>query len=168
MRSWAATASHRINQAVEAIVALLMLLLVLDVWLGVIDRYYFHWQLPWPEVIARYLMIWAAMLAVSSGISRREHIGLTAAISVLPVLVRRGLLVAMDVLALALFLYVLFYGVPFAQGGAGREAMIFGVSLAPFYAAIPAAAAIASVQMVLVLIRDLGGHLEHIPADGDI
>ena len=168
MRNWAATMSARINRAVEAIVASLMLLLVLDVWLGVIDRYYFHWQLPWPEVIARYLMIWAAMLAVSSGIARREHIGLTAAIAMLPVGFRRALLILMDLLALALFLYVLFYGIPFAQSGAPRQAMIFGMSLAPFYAAIPVAAAIASAQMFLVLIRDLGAHLEEIPADGDI
>ncbi|MCB1637400.1 MAG: hypothetical protein KDI15_00975, partial [Thiothrix sp.] len=65
MRSWAFKASDRINTIVEAIVAVLMLLLVLDVWLGVADRYFFHWQLPWPEELARYLMIWAAMLAVS-------------------------------------------------------------------------------------------------------
>ncbi|WP_136659498.1 TRAP transporter small permease subunit [Nitratireductor sp. XY-223] len=163
MRKWAAMASDRINKVVEAIVALLMLLLVLDVWLGVVDRYYFHWQLPWPEVIARYLMIWAAMLAVSSGISRREHIGLTAAIHAIPLGMRRVLLVLVDVLSLALFLYVLFYGIPFAQSGASRQAMIFGMSLAPFYAAIPAAAAVASVQLVLVLIRDLGTHLENAP-----
>lgn len=167
MRNLAAVASDRLNTAIEAIVAFLMLLLVLDVWLGVIDRYYFHWQLPWPEVIARYLMIWAAMLAVSSGIARREHIGLTAAIAALPVSVRRALLIAMDVLALALFIYVLFYGIPFAQSGAPRQAMIFGMSLAPFYAAIPVAAAIASIQMLLVLIRDLGGHLEITSGDGE-
>lgn len=168
MRKWAATASDRINRVVEAIVAILMLLLVLDVWLGVIDRYYFHWQLPWPEVIARYLMIWTAMLAVSSGIARREHIGLTAAIHAVPFGLRRTILVLMDLLALALFLYVLFYGIPFAQSAAARQAMIFGMSLAPFYAAIPAAAAIAAVQMLLVLIRDFGTHLNQIPDDEPI
>ncbi|MEM6887691.1 MAG: TRAP transporter small permease subunit [Pseudomonadota bacterium] len=168
MRDWAAKTSDRLNKVIEAVVAVLMLLLVLDVWLGVIDRYYFHWQLPWPEVIARYLMIWSAMLAVSSGIARREHIGLTAAVAALPAPVRRVLLIAMDVLALLLFLYVLYYGTPFAQSGAPRQAMIFGMSLAPFYAAIPVAAAIASGQIVLVLIRDLGTHLEQIPADGDV
>lgn len=168
MRSWAEIASGKINSVVEAIVACLMLALVLDVWLGVIDRYYFHWQLPWPEVIARYLMIWAAMLAVSSGISRREHIGLTALIHAIPAGLRRGLLILMDLIALALFLYVLWYGIAFAQSGAPREAMIFGVSLRPFYAAIPVSAAIASIQMVLVLLRDMGTHLEQIPDEGPI
>lgn len=160
MREWVGIASDRLNKAVEATVALLMLLLVLDVWLGVLDRYYFGWQLPWPEVLARYLMIWAAMLAVSCGIANREHIGLTAFISLLPRSVRRMVLIAMDLIALGLFVYVAYFGLGFADGGTRRQAMIFGMSLAPFYAAIPVAATLCSIQMVLVLLRDLGTHLE--------
>lgn len=163
MRSWAGNASARINSVVEAIVAALMLALVLDVWLGVVDRYYFRWQLPWPEVLARYLMIWAAMLAVSSGVARRDHIGLTAFIMVLPYRLRRAALICMDILALALFLYVAWYGIGFAQSGAPRQAMIFGVSLAPFYSAIPVAAALSSLQLVLVLMRDMGAHIDEPP-----
>ena len=53
MRSWAGKISARLNAAVEAVVALLMLALVADVWLGVADRYYFGWQLLWPEGFAR-------------------------------------------------------------------------------------------------------------------
>lgn len=164
MQAWARLASTRINMVTEAAVAVLMLLLVLDVWLGVIDRYYFHWQLPWPEVMARYLMIWAAMLAISSGIARREHIGLTAFLNLWPKSFQRIVLILMDILALGLFLYVLWFGLGFAAGGASRQAMIFGLSLEPFYAAIPASAALASVQLVLVLIRDLGTHLD-LPAE---
>lgn len=163
MRIWAETASAKINTVVEAIVAALMLALVLDVWLGVADRYYFHWQLPWPEVLARYLMIWAAMLAVSSGVARRDHIGLTAFIMILPYQVRRALLICIDILALALFLYVAWFGIGFAQSGAPRQAMIFGASLAPFYAAIPVAAALSSLQLILVLMRDMGGHIDKPP-----
>lgn len=138
----------------------LMLALVLDVWLGVADRYYFHWQLPWPEEFARYLMIWAAMLAVSCGVAGREHIGLTAFIDRLPIPLRRASLIMMDLLALALFLYVFWFGLSFANSGASRQAMIFGTSLRPYYAAIPVSAAIASLQMALVLLRDLGAHSE--------
>ena len=160
MKSWAEKASARINAAVEAMVAFLMLALVLDVWLGVADRYFLGWQLPWPEEMARYLMIWAAMLAVSSGIARREHIGLTALIDKLPTGLRRMVLILVDLLALALFLYVFWYGIGFANGGASRQAMILGASLRPFYAAIPVAAAVASLQMALVLMRDMGQYNE--------
>jgi len=167
MRDWAAKTSMKLNRGVEAVVAVLMALLVLDVWLGVVDRYFFHWQLPWPEIIARYLMIWAAMLAVSSGIARRDHIGLTAAIMRVPLGLRRPVLIAIDLCILALFLYVFWFGLGFAGSGATRQAMIFGVSLQPFYAAIPAAAALASIQTVLAMIRDAGTHLD-LPPFGEV
>ncbi|MEO9526064.1 TRAP transporter small permease subunit [Roseibium sp.] len=163
MRAWAVHTSAKLNTAAEAVIVVLMALLVLDVWLGVVDRYYFHWQLPWPEIVARYLMIWAALLAVSSGIARRDHIGLTAVIMRVPVPLRRAVLIAVDLCVLALFLYVFWYGLGFAASGASRQAMIFGVSLQPFYAAIPAAAALASVQTVLAMIRDAGTHLDAPP-----
>lgn len=156
-----ATLSHQINRVIEAIVAVLMVALVVDVWIGVVDRYWFHWQLPWPEVLARYLMIWAAMLAVSSGIARREHIGLTAFLMVLPEAVRHKILVVIDCLAIALFAYVLWFGIGFAQTGATRQAMIFGATLEPFFWAIPTSAFLAVIQLVLAMIRDRGTQLDH-------
>ncbi|MCY4152131.1 MAG: TRAP transporter small permease [Aestuariivita sp.] len=152
--------SHRINSVTEALVAALMVALVLDVWIGVLDRYWFGWQLPWPETFARYLMIWAALLAVSSGIARREHIGLTALIAALPSRLRHLILVAVDILAIGLFLYVFWFGIGFAQSGSTRQAMIFGATLAPFYWAIPVSAALAVVQLILVIARDWGTQLD--------
>lgn len=136
--------------------AALMVALVVDVWIGVIDRYWFHWQLPWPETLARYLMIWAAMLAVSSGIARREHIGLTALLTALPARPRHAILIGMDILAIALFTYVLWFGIGFAQSGTTRQALIFGATLEPFFWAIPASALLAVVQLVLAMLRDCG------------
>jgi len=156
LRGSCGTLSHRLNVAVEAIVALLMLLLLLDVWLGVTDRYVLGLQLPWPETLARYLMIWAALLAVSSGIARREHIGLGMLVERLPRPLRRAALLFTDALALALFCYLFYYGVGFGASGFEREAMIFGMSLGPAYSAIPAAAFVCALQMLLVLIRDAG------------
>ena len=152
--------SDRINRGVELILAILMALLVLDVWLGVIDRYYFRWQLNWPEAFARYLMIWAALLAISAGIARRDHIGLMSFVGRLPMSIRRGMLIFADLVTLALFIYLFVTGVPFALGGFRREAMIFGASMGPFFTAIPAAAFLASVQMLLTLLRDLGSQLD--------
>ncbi|TLP44176.1 TRAP transporter small permease subunit [Cohaesibacter sp. CAU 1516] len=169
MRDLAAKVSLQLNQVVEMVVAILMVALVLDVWLGVVDRYFFHWQLPWPEVLARYLMIWSAMLAVSSGIARREHIGLTAFIAKLPASMRHICLILIDLLALALFVYLFWYGLDFAQGGSSRVAMIFGASLLPFYAAIPVASLLCVLQLCLVLIRDLGSHLdEALPSSDEV
>ncbi|RAI02020.1 C4-dicarboxylate ABC transporter permease [Acuticoccus sediminis] len=156
MREFAGTASLVLNRVVEAVVVVLMALLVLDVWIGVADRYVFRWQLNWPEILARYLMIWMALLAISCAIARREHIGLSILVDRLPVPLRRAALMLCDVLAIGLFLYVVWYGVGFALGGLNRRAMIFGMSMAPAFAAVPAAAAMSAIQLALCLVRDGG------------
>lgn len=157
MGALAARLSDQLNRLTERLVAMLMLALVVDVWIGVVDRYLMHWQLPWPEVLARYLMIWAVLLAISCGIARREHIGLSLLLDRLPLHLRRLCLMAMDVVALALFLYVFWFGIDFALEGTRRQALIFGLSLGPAYAAIPVSAGLAALQLLLVLCRDLGG-----------
>ena len=148
--------SLTLNRVVEAVIALLLALLVLDVWLAVLDRYLFHWQLPWPEILARYLMIWAALLAASSGIARREHIGLSLMIRHFSPGFRRTLLVAVDFITLMLFVYLAVYGVGFAEKGGSRQAMILGLTLLLPFAAVPVSAALCAVQTLLVGLRDLG------------
>lgn len=156
MSALAGRLSAALNWGVERFVALLMALLVLDVWIGVLDRYLFHWQLPWPEVVARYLMIWAAMLAISAGIARREHIGLHALVSKFPAGLRRVVLLGLDLVTFLLFFYVFWYGIGFAQTGANRQAMIFGMTLLVPFMAIPVSAAICAIQTLLVAMRDQG------------
>lgn len=156
MREFAGAASATLNRIVEAVVVILMAALVIDVWIGVADRYVFKWQFNWPEILARYLMIWMAFLAISCAIARREHIGLTILIDRLPKALRRSALILCDILAFGLFVYVLWYGIGFATGGANRRAMIFGMSMAPAFAAVPAAAALCAIQLALCVIRDGG------------
>lgn len=158
----AAVLSRSLNWVVERVIAVLMLVLVLDVWLGVVDRYLFHWQLPWPEELARYLMIWAALLAISAGIARREHIGIGMFVLTLPMPIQRTILFMVDLIALAAFLYLAIYGFDFAESGMRRQAMIFGMSLALPYAAVPVASLLAAIQLLLVALRDQG---RFIPVD---
>ncbi|MAU22449.1 MAG: C4-dicarboxylate ABC transporter permease [Martelella sp.] len=156
LRELAGTLSAALNRVVDAVVVILLAALVLDVWIGVLDRYIFHWQFNWPEIMARYLMIWVALLAISCGIARRDHIGLTILIDRFPVTLRRAILIGCDLLALALFVWTFIYGLQFAISGASRFALIFGMSMAPAFAAVPTAAALASVQLLLCLVRDAG------------
>lgn len=160
MQRLASILSKMINCWVERIIAALMLVLVLDVWIGVVDRYLFHWQLPWPEVVARYLMIWMALLAISAGIARREHIGLTILTSKIPHLFRRPTAVAIEGITFVMFLAVAWYGVDFADKGARKFAHIFGMSLYWPYMALPVAMGIAALQTLLTAMRDLGDYSE--------
>lgn len=133
-----------------------MVLLVADVWLGVVARYVLRVQIPWTEELARYLMIWAALLAISCGIARREHIGFRLLLERFPAGLQKMFLVAFDAIAFALFAFFFIYGIGMTATGAKQFAMIFGMSMAIPYASVPASALLACIQILLTGIRDFG------------
>jgi TRAP-type C4-dicarboxylate transport system permease small subunit len=146
--------SQRLGGAIDRVAALLLLVLVLDVWLGVVVRYLLPVDLTFMEEAARYLMIWVALLAVSSCITRREHIGVQVLFERLPSPLRRVLLALLDMLALAFFLLLALYGLGLVERGSKTFTMIYGASKALPFAAVPVGAALAALQIVLVGVRD--------------
>lgn len=157
----AARASERLNWWLERVCALLAAVLVFDVWLGVLARYVIPVQLTFTEEAARYLMIWTALLAVSCGIARREHLGVLLLFERLPRGARRVLLAALDLLGFLFFAFLLYYGIGFAVSGADRFTMIYGLNKALPFAAVPVSAALACVQIALVAVRDQGSGVLH-------
>jgi TRAP-type transport system small permease protein len=150
----AARLSEVLSKFIEVTVVLLMILLVLDVWLGVFVRYFVDLPLTFTEEAARYLMIWMALLAVSIGISRREHIGVLILFDRLGPKGRHILLGLFDLLGLFLFGFLLFYGVDFAISGFKRLTMIYGLPKFLPFAAVPVSCALACIQIILSGIRD--------------
>ncbi|NJO37165.1 MAG: TRAP transporter small permease [Rhizobiales bacterium] len=133
-----------------------MALLVADVWLGVVARYVLRVQIPWTEELARYLMIWAALLAISSGIARREHIGFRLLLDRFPEHLQKAFLILFDAVAVAFFGFLFVYGIAMTGTGAKQFAMIFGMSMAVPYASVPVSSLLACIQIVLAGIRDAG------------
>ncbi len=146
--------SLRLNWLIERLCAVLVLVLVFDVWLGVFVRYVIPLPLTFTEEAARYLMIWAALLAVSCGICRREHIGVQLLYDALPAPTQRFVLLFIDLLALTFFGLLLFYGLGLVEKGASRYTMIYGMTKSLPFAAVPVASALACLQLILVAIRD--------------
>jgi len=151
----AITASRRLNWLVERACVVLMVLLVLDVWLGVLARYVLPFQITFTEELARYLMIWMALLAVSSGISHREHIGVLILFDRFPPPVRRWLAVSFDLIALTFFAIIFYYGLGMVERGFSRFTMIEAIPKAYPFMGVPLAAAMACIQLVLVAVHDL-------------
>lgn len=146
--------SRKLARAVNLICVALLIVLVLDVWLGVLVRYVWPLPITFMEEAARYLMIWVALLAVSAGISRREHIGVQMLFARLPSPVRRVLLAMADLLGIAFFAALVFYGLGMVERGERVTTMIYGLSKAVPFAAVPVSAALALLQLVLVGLRD--------------
>jgi TRAP-type C4-dicarboxylate transport system permease small subunit len=118
---------------------------------GVVFRYFFMNPIGWTEEAARYLMIWAASLAVSMGIMKGEHVGLNFLVDVLPPPIRRLAAIAVN-LAILYFLWVLTErGYWMAINGRNQVSSLLGVSMIWSLAAIPAAGLLAMLQTFFLL-----------------
>lgn len=154
MAQAALSLSHKINWVVERVCVALLVLLVLDVWLGVLVRYVIPLPLTFTEELARYLMIWMALLAVSSCIVYREHIGVEFIFQRMPEAVRRWLAVAFDVIAFAFFAALFWYGLDFVERGFRRITMIYAIPKAYPFMGVPLAAGVACIQLALTGVHD--------------
>jgi len=142
------------NWLVERFCVLLLVLLVLDVWLGVLVRYVLPANWTFTEELARYLMIWMALLAVSCGISHREHIGMLVVFERFPPVVRKWLAVTFDLIAFGFFAIIFVYGIGFVDRGFSRFTMIYEIPKAYPFIGVPLAAGLACVQLLFVAIHD--------------
>lgn len=151
--------SRHLNRWVQHLCVALFVVLILDVWLGVLARRALpsEWaaHLTFTEELARYLMIWMALLAVSSGISHREHIGVMVLFARFPMAMRKTLAVCFDLIALLFFAVILVEGIGFVDRGFSRFTMIDGIPKAWPFMGVPLAAFLACVQLLLVGVHDL-------------
>ncbi len=147
------TAAHRLNWLVERICALLVGLMVMVIWFGVVERYFLHMGFTWTEEFSRYVMIWAALLAVSCGAFYREHIGLDIVKRFLPPTGARILAISLDLISLAFFLFLAWYGIGMTRAGLGQYATIFGITMVVPFAAVPVSSALTAFQIFAAMFR---------------
>ena len=148
------TFSKIINRVNQYAVGVLMALLIIDVWVGVADRYIFHWQLAWVEELARYIMIWGILLAVPCCTFGREHMGLEFVTKRLPLNIQQVLKLIIGILMVAFFSYVAYAGIAYAEKGARQLSTVFSLPMSYAYAAIPITFALSAFQALMVLIQD--------------
>lgn len=146
---------QKLNKANQMVVAILMTLLILDVWLGVLDRYWLKLQLVWVEEMARYIMIWAILMAVPCCTANREHMGLELVAKRLPTVAQRTLKIALSGLTFSFFSYITYLGIAFTEKGMTQLSTVFAMPMAYAYAAIPVSFALSALQALLVLVEDL-------------
>lgn len=151
---YAAMLSLGLSRITEIFVIGLLIVLVLDVWLGILVRYFVDFPITFTEEAARYLMIWMALLAVSVGISRRSHIGVLILFDRTSGIPRHLLLGFLDLLGFLFFVFLFVYGLDFTIDGARRLTMIYSIPKSIPFAAVPVACLLAAIQMLLVSIRD--------------
>jgi TRAP-type transport system small permease protein len=147
---------RRLSWAVERVTAVPCMIAIgamtVIVIVGVFYRYVLGTPLGWTEEASRYLMIWAASLAISMGIIKGEHVGITLLVDALSPRLRRWMAVIANLTILA-FLYVLTErGYAIAVAGQNQFAPLLGVSMVWSLASIPVAGLLAMVQTVFLIL----------------
>lgn len=148
---------YRLNCWNERVCALLAAAMLLVVGFGVVERYVFHLGHTWPEELARYIMIWMALLAVPVCAYRREHIGLDILFSRFPRAVQPWLRVLLDLMGIGFFLLLTVYGVGMAETGASQYATIFGITMLVPFLSVPVSSALTVFQLVVTMLREFCG-----------
>jgi TRAP-type C4-dicarboxylate transport system permease small subunit len=145
---------RQVNRVVEWLCAGLVAAMILVVWLGVGGRYFTEGGFSWTEELARYLMIWAALLAVSCAAWWREHVGLDVVSGRLPVGPRRWLKLLTDALTVGFFVFMCVYGIDMMIEGRSQFSTLFGLSMEVPFAAVPLSSALAAFQFGVRLATD--------------
>ena len=141
------------NWFVERLCALLVGLMVVVIWFGVIERYFLNLGFTWAEELSRYVMIWAALLAVSCGAFYREHIGLNIVKRFLPAKGASFLGISLDLISLSFFIFLAWYGMDMAEEGLGQYANIFGITMVVPFAAVPVSSSLTAFQIFAAMFR---------------
>lgn len=149
-------AGAKLNRLIQTICVLLTAAMILIVWIGIASRYVIDMGITWNEELSRYVMIWAALLAVSVGCFQREHIGFELFLGKFPQPLQRGLRIFLDLVAIAFFLFLAVYGVGMTLDGRYQYATIFGMTMLVPFASVPVSSALAAFQCIVALCRDTG------------
>lgn len=122
---------------------------------GVVARYVMQNPMTWTEEVARFFMIWMAVLGISIATRRREHLGVSFFVTKLPLFMQRLVKLASDC-AIMLFLYYLTaYGIDMVIAAKTQWEPSTGITMNYPLSCIPICGALTMFQLAMQMIYDL-------------
>jgi len=146
-----------INMITEKILIVTISIMVIVVLLQVIFRYLLNNALPWPEELARFLMVWIAMIGASVAWRRKQHIGVIFLMKRLPLSMQR-LINQFWLFIISIFLFVLVIR-GFEMAWFVRKQVSPALQLSMFWAYI--AIPVGSIFLFTEVWDDLLGEISH-------
>ncbi len=151
------TGSNLLNKVVEQLCLVSMASMTFVVLLGVFFRYILQMPLSWTEELSRYLMIWAASLAISLGIKGNDHVGLTILVDSAKSKIGRVILETLIFFITLIFLVIMiYYSIQMVIEAKWQISQGLGITMVLPTLAIPVSMIIGLVQLVSRYILDLG------------
>jgi TRAP-type C4-dicarboxylate transport system permease small subunit len=149
--------AFRLNWINERICAALVAGTVVIVWFGVFERYIFPMGMIWTEELARYVMIWAALMAVPCCAYRREHIAVDLLFCRLPRPWQKPGRLVLDGLGLLFFFFLFIYGLGMVEQGRTESASLFGMTMVVPFMSVLVSSLLTIIQIAVTMLRDYSG-----------
>ncbi len=135
-------------------------LMIIIVLIGTFFRQVLQNPLLWTDELARYLMIWMALIASSIALKQREHVGIKIIIQRMPTRLRK-VIVFVTKLFMAYFLYILTVeGVAAALRARSQISPALRITMFWPLLSVPLAGFFTLLQLILQMIIDLTGEEE--------
>ncbi len=134
------------------VVIILTGILVVTVLTGVFFRYIIRDSLSWTEELARYLMIWAALLAVSVGIKDKEHVGIQLLIKQFPPIITKLITLIVYIITIVFLAVLTFKGYQVADKAQNQVSLALNISMYWPLMSIPVSAALAIIQQLIQIV----------------
>ena len=138
--------------------AVLLALMLAVALAQIASRGLFNHTLDWAEEVARWALVWGALLAAPMGYRAAGHVAITLLVEALPPRLLYAVAIAINLLIGWICLVFLLEGVAFVGRGATLVATALPVSMGWVYSIVPVALAallMVSVEAVLRLLHDL-------------
>jgi TRAP-type C4-dicarboxylate transport system permease small subunit len=151
------TISDLLNKVVTQLCLVSMAGMTIVVLLGVFFRYVVRMPLSWTEELSRYLMIWAASLAISLGIKGNDHVGLTILVDTAKSKIAKVILeTAIFFVTLIFLVIMIYYSIQMVIEAKWQISQGLGITMVLPTLAIPVSMIIGLIQLVSRYILDLG------------
>ncbi len=159
---------HKSSEALNRFISLLCLVFMVGmtfvVLLGVLFRYVLQIPLSWTEELSRYLMIWAATLAVSMGVQEKGHVGLTFLFDLAKSRVSKIVLETIVFIATLGFLSIMtYYSIQMVAEAKNQISQGLGITMVLPTLAVPVSMVIALIQLIFRYVLDVSspGEIPH-------
>ena len=135
-----------INQVEAVLLGLMLCTMIVITTLQVIYRYVLNNPLIWSEELARFLFIWLVMFGAGYCVSRNKHIRVDTITNLLPQKAVRVIRAVIDILAIAVAVYLFPSAVAYAKAQMKITGVGTGISMGLIYGAV-------AVGIVLLVIH---------------
>lgn len=142
-----------IEWVVGTVVTLMMATMTVVIGLEVFFRYILTSALPWPEEVARYLMIWITCLGAGLAIRYGDHVAVEFVLQRMPPPLRRSVLFAGRLLILLFLALVVVFGAEMTAKVSHQRSAAMEISMSVPYLALPVGGVLMIYQLLVLMLR---------------